>query len=62
MKEMKKEEKMVLYCGGYVLDWGAGDVARPGVWPGKGMFAHGGLSSFVPRAHVSMFGFAMVSL
>ena len=51
--------------GGSILQWtrvglGEGDLTRPGVRPGKGEFAHGELSLFVPRARVSMFEFTML--
>ena len=39
---------------------GEGDLTRPGVRPGKGEFARGELSSFVPRARVSVFEFTML--
>ena len=62
VKEMKKRRK-----NGSILQWtriglGRGDLIHPGVRPGKGVFTHGGLSSFAPRACVSMFEFTMLSL
>ena len=51
---------------GSILLWihiglGGGDVPCPGIQPGKGVIARGGLSSFVPQVRVSVFEFAMVS-
>ena len=51
---------------GSILQWirvglGEGDLTRPSVRPGKGVFARGELSSFVPQAPVSMFEFTMLS-
>ena len=57
------EQRRVILCyDGDVLDWGGGDWIHPSIRPGKGVFAHGGHSSFAPRACVSMVEFTTLRL
>ena len=58
--EMKKKSYSMLRWRH--IELGGGDWIRPSVWPGKGVFAHGGLSSFAPWARVSVFEFMMLRL